>query len=78
MKEAIFTNWNIMRFLRLTIGIAIIIQAIIAKDFMFGFIGLLFSGMALFNIGCCGAGGCYTPTKEQAENKKEISYEEVV
>jgi hypothetical protein len=78
MKQAILSNWNIMRFLRLVIGISIIVQAIMAKDLMFGFIGLLFSGMALFNIGSCGSGGCYVPAKATTETKKDIGYEEVV
>ena len=78
MKNVIFSNWNFMRVFRLIIGIAILVQSVIAKDMLFGLAGLLFSGMAVFNIGCCGMGGCYTNPAINSETKKEIDYEEVV
>lgn len=79
MKDVLLNNWNIVRFLRLGIGLAIIVQAIIAKDMLFGFAGLLFTGMALFNAACCGVvGACATPTPSKKSDSKEISYEEVV
>lgn len=78
MKQAILGNWNFMRFVRLGLGIAIIVQSVIAKDWTMGILGFLFSGMAVFNIGCCGTGGCAVPTKKTSETTKDISYEEVV
>ena len=54
MKDIIFKNWNVIRFLRLGIGLAIVVQAIIASDVMIALAGLLFTGMAVFNAGCCG------------------------
>ncbi len=78
MKQSILNNWNLFRFLRLVIGVAIVVQGIFAKDIMFGFAGLLFTGMAVFNIGCCGAGGCNAPTNKTSQTTKDIGYEEVV
>lgn len=78
MKDILLKNWNIIRFLRLGIGLAIIVQAIVAKDILFGFAGLLFTGMALFNAACCGVGACATPSSSKKSTSKEISYEEVV
>ena len=78
MKKSIFSNWNFMRFLRFGLGIAIITQAIIAKDWTMGIVGLLFTAMPVFNIGCCASGGCSTPVNRNIEHKKEITYEEVV
>ena len=78
MKRAILSNWNFMRFLRLGLGIVIIVQSVIAKDWTMGIVGLLFTAMPVFNIGCCGTGGCNTALKKTAETTKEISYEEVV
>ena len=78
MKQGLFNNWSIFRFLRLSIGIAIIVQAVAAKDVLFGIAGLLFTGMAVFNVGCCGMGGCNTLTKKNSETTKDITYEEVV
>jgi hypothetical protein len=78
MKQAILSNWNFMRFLRLGIGIAIIIQSIMASNWTMGILGLLFTTMPIFNIGCCGTAGCATPVKKTSETAKDITYEEVV
>ncbi len=78
MAHSIFKNWTFIRLLRLVIGVAIIAQAISNNDFVFGFAGLLFSGMAIFNIGCCGTGSCNIFRKEGTTATKDINYEEVV
>ena len=78
MKQTVFTNWNFMRFLRLGLGIAVLVQAVIARDVLFAFVGLLFTAMPVFNIGCCGTNGCYVPPVKKEENTKDITYEEVV
>ncbi len=78
MKQMVFTNWTFYRVLRLLIGIAIVVQAVMAKDSLLGIAGLLFTGMAIFNVGCCGAGGCNTPISKNTKPLKDITYEEVV
>ena len=78
MKQTILSNWTLMRFLRLAIGIAILVQAVIAKDVLFAFLGLAFTAMPVFNVGCCGTNRCYTPAKKTTDAKKDITYEEVV
>jgi len=78
MKKILLSNWNLIRVLRLGIGIAILVQAIVEKDVLFAIAGLLFSGMAVFNIGCCGAGGCNVLNSKTSEIEKDITYEEVV
>jgi hypothetical protein len=78
MKQIILTNWTFLRILRLVAGIAIIVQAVITKQTLFGIVGILFTSMAIFNTGCCGTGGCDTAFKNEPENTKDITYEEVV
>ena len=81
MKRMIFSNWNLFRILRLGLGIAIIVQAVMARDMLFAFAGLLFSLMALFNVGCCGNGTCPPAPKNNPTPGtpiKDITYEEVV
>ena len=78
MKQAIFSNWNFMRFIRLLLGIVIIVQSVIVKDWAIGLLGVLFTAMPVFNIGCCGVNGCATPAKKSTENIKDVTYEEVV
>jgi len=77
MKEIIFSNWNIIRFLRLGIGLVILVQAVMAADILFGLIGLLFTGMAVFNASCCGAGACAAPPVKKDNGSQDIGYEEV-
>jgi hypothetical protein len=77
MKAILFTNWHFMRWLRLVLALIMIVQAFIVKDIVLGIIGLLFVLSALFNIGCCGAGGCYTPTPNNKKTNNTIEYEEV-
>ena len=57
MKQTILSNWTFMRFFRLAIGIAILVQAVITKDLLFAFAGILFTAMPVFNVGCCGTAG---------------------
>ncbi len=79
MIRTVTSNWNFMRLLRLVAGIAITTQAIMARDVLFALAGLAFTGMALFNIGCCGVNGCSAPVRNESKTSvKDISYEEVV
>ena len=76
---AITQGWNFMRILRLILGIAILVQGIVAKDTMAMVLGVVFGGMAVANIGCCGAGGCAVPKRSTTTKKTgDIHYEEVV
>ena len=78
MKQAILSNWNFMRFLRLALGIAIIVQSAIAGNWAMAVVGLLFTAMPVFNIGCCGTAGCAATVKKSSETIKDTKYEEVV
>ena len=77
MKQTIISNWTAIRFLRLGMGIAILVQAVIAKDILFAILGLAFTAMPVFNIGCCGMQGCYLPKGKDQHTTKDITYEEV-
>ena len=78
MKGAILHNWNLMRLLRLMVGIFIIVQSIQTRDWTMGILGILFTIMPVFNIGCCGNSGCTTPIAKTQETIKQITYEEVI
>lgn len=70
-------NWNLMRILRLGMGIFIIVQGIMEKEWLLVGLGSLFSLMPLLNIGCCCASGCNTPVRKSNKKLEDISYEEV-
>ncbi len=79
MKELIFnTPWNWMRWLRLIIGIALIVSLIKNADKLAGLFGLIFLYQALFNAGC-GVGNCAVPKTNSKTNKhtEEIEFEEI-
>jgi hypothetical protein len=79
MKQTLLSNWNFMRVIRLVLGIFIMVQAVVVKDWTMGLLGIFFTALPVLNIGCCGAGGCATPPKKNAAtNTKDITYEEVV
>jgi hypothetical protein len=64
MKYNIINNWNFLRMLRLIIGLGILYEAIHSNDIFLGLMGLLFAGMAILNVSCCGSGGCYVPANK--------------
>jgi hypothetical protein len=76
--KTILTGWNFMRLIRLVLGVAIVVQGIVAAETISIILGTAFAGMAVANVGCCGTGGCAV-NKSSANNKTEdIHYEEVV
>lgn len=70
-------NWNLMRVLRLALGIFIIVQGVMEKEWLLIGLGSLFSLMPLMNTGCCGVSRCNTPVRKSNKKLKDISYEEV-
>lgn len=78
-RIAIFSGWHFMRWLRLLVGGYALWQSIEMSDWMLAVAGVFLLVMAVFNIGCCGAGGCSIQASRpirRAENKA-IEYEEV-
>lgn len=61
-------NWNLMRVLRLALGIFIIVEGIMEKEWLLVVLGSLFSVMPLMNISCCGVSGCNTPVRKAIKN----------
>lgn len=68
MKHTILNGWNFARVLRLALGIFILFQGVVGREWLFALAGGLFSLMSLLNIGCCGVAGCDTPVSKR--NKK--------
>jgi hypothetical protein len=70
-------NWNSNRILRLAMGIFIIVQGAIVKNWLGVGAGVLLSLMPIMNIGCCAASGCNTPIRKSNKNIKKVNYEEI-
>ena len=71
-------NWNIVRFLRLAIGAAVLVQGILMKDWLLSGLGGLFALMSLMNVGCGTNGNCTTNyAKRRTDSSDDVTYEEV-
>jgi len=76
MMQTLFTNWHLMRWLRLVIGLIFAVQALYFMDPVPGFAGAFFLFQAATNSGCCGANGCALPVNEK-KGKEEINFKEI-
>ncbi|MFI5131133.1 MAG: hypothetical protein ACHQFX_14120 [Chitinophagales bacterium] len=77
MKERILSRWTVARILYLVIGIYVIVQSIMDKQWMGVAVGGYFAAMGLFAFGCA-AGNCFVATREEAPmHKLEITGTEV-
>ena len=74
--KTILQGWNFMRILRLLLGVAIVIQGIVLKDAMSLVLGIIFGGLAVANIGCCGTNGCAIDNRSTNIDQK-TDYEEL-
>lgn len=79
-KERLTTGWDMMRIIRLGIGIMLLVMGIQTKDMLTGSFALFFLYQAVTGTGCCGSGGCYTPPPRRSATKVDVSttdYEEI-
>jgi hypothetical protein len=78
IKQTLFTEWNLMRWIRLGAGIFFAVQAIQIHDAIAGFISMIFLFQAVTNTGCCGVSGCAVPRDGKNPSTSEVvEYEEV-
>ena len=76
--KTILQGWHFMRILRLVLAIGILAQGITARDIVTILLGVVFGGMAVANIGCCGTAGCAVNQRSTNNKTEDIHYEEVV
>lgn len=67
MKTLLLRNWNVIRVLRLAIGVWAIVSAFQTNEVLLGVAGGLLLGMAVLNIGCCGVNGCGLPREKMKD-----------
>lgn len=71
----ILKDWNFIRGLRFVLGLIVLVQSIMYKNYLLGLFGLYFSIMALFNLGCNGA-SCNV-NNNYSKKEEDFTYEEV-
>ena len=68
---------NLRRIIYTVIGLAIVVQSVLLKDWLPAIIGGYFAAMGIFGFGCAG-GGCGIPsTHYQKKTGDEIEFKEV-
>ena len=67
-----------MRFLRLGLGLSIVVQSVMVANWAIILFGLLFTAMSVLNIGCCGSTGSAPTVKKSSTSTKDMTHEEVV
>jgi hypothetical protein len=78
IRQTLFTQWNLVRWIRLIAGVFLLFQAIQLHDSIAGFISILLLFQAITNTGCCGVDGCSVPVSKNAEpSTHEVEYEEI-
>ncbi|MFB9841771.1 hypothetical protein [Mucilaginibacter ginsenosidivorans] len=78
LKQRIFTNWNLVRVIRLGLGVWLLVMSVQAKDMAMAFFSAFFVATAIGGIGCCGVNGCAVPNGNgTAGPPNEIDYEEI-
>lgn len=66
MIKLLFTNWHIMRWIRLAIALFLFVQAYSTKEWYFIAFGLFFLFQVIFNLGC-GPNGCAIPNRKYSK-----------
>lgn len=75
----ILKGWNWIRIFRLAVGTAALVQGILYRNNVLWMMGGFLLVQAVFNMGCCGVGGCAVPSSPKKQDlKKPAEYEEVV
>lgn len=78
IRETLLTDWNLMRILRLALGIYVSVQAVETQSTISMIFAVFLLFQAFSNTGCCGSNGCAVPIKKNNSSKtEEIEYEEV-
>ncbi len=78
IKQTLFTQWSLMRVIRLVAGLFLTVQAVQMHDAIAGFISAILLFQAFTNTGCCGVSGCAVPaTTKKSDAIQEVEYEEV-
>jgi len=82
MKQRILSGWNFQRFIYVVLGVAVIVQSAIQREWIGILLGIYFVSMGIFALGCaagnCFGGSCYTekPGKNKAGIQK-VNFDEV-
>jgi hypothetical protein len=70
MTKQMTRRWDILRVIRLVLGLAVAIQGIMDSEVILVMAGGLVASMALLNKGCCSTAGC--EVRHSSGNKNKV------
>jgi hypothetical protein len=71
MKQLLFTNWHMMRWIRLMAGLFLGVGSWQMHDLWLGLAAGLLLFQAITNTGCCGSGACQIPASPKQATRKQ-------
>ena len=74
MKESLFENWHLMRWIALIAGLFFGVQALLHSDWISALLGVFFLFQAYTNSGCI-AGAC-SPAPQKKNNGAQAEHKE--
>ncbi len=75
MLQRAVHNWNFFRVIRLILGIMIIVQSIQFREYWVLLVGVLFTAMAVFDMGCA-VGACAAPPHTRQNKQTDLASKE--
>lgn len=81
MKKRIFNGWTFSRALYTLIGIFIMIQSVMQREWAGVLLGGYLASMGIFSFGCaagnCFGGSCYNESRQNLPSAEEIKYKKI-
>jgi hypothetical protein len=79
IKQTVLSQWNYARWIKLALGVFMVILSFFKHDGIFGVIGGILLFQAILNTGCFGSAGCAAPPKAHARPNdiEDVEFEEV-
>jgi hypothetical protein len=79
IKQRILSQWDSVRWVKLALGVFMVILSFVKHDGIFGVIGGIFLFQAILNTGCFGSGACAAPTRThtRSNNIEDVEFEEI-
>lgn len=77
IKQELFTNWHLMRWIGLAIGLFLGFQAFMYQDGLAAMLSVFFLFQAITNTGCFGSRGCSVPQQDTLDDTRDDQFEDI-
>lgn len=71
MKDRILKGWNGRRLMYVGMGVFIVVQALLTKQYAASLFGVYFASMGIFNFGCASGVCAYAPPPRTKVTEKK-------